>query len=109
MASPPSRFIVVLTTVGDAPSARRLARLLLAERAAACVQIGAAHTSLYRWRGRLQTARERQLWIKTRRRDYRRVERILRANHPYEVPEIIALPVVAGARDYLRWLGESGD
>jgi periplasmic divalent cation tolerance protein len=78
--------------------------MLVEERLAACVNLIAPLTSIYRWRGAVERAREVLLVIKTRRTLVPRIAARVRALHSYEVPEVIALPVVAGARSYLAWL-----
>ena len=99
-----------MTTTGLREDADRIAQMLVAGRLAACVQVAGPITSTYRWRGKIETAEEWQCWAKSRRALYDEVERAIRRIHPYEVPEIIALPIVAGNADYLRWLdGELND
>jgi periplasmic divalent cation tolerance protein len=83
-----------------------LARRLVEARLAACVtRLPGAH-STYRWEGVVETAAEELLLIKTTAAAYGAVEAALREHHPYDVPEILALPVAAGLSDYLRWLGD---
>ena len=96
-------FGIVLTTVATPDDARRLADGLLDQRLAACVQTLAIQ-SAYRWKGAVQREPEQLLLIKTRAALYPAVEAHLRAHHPYELPEIVRLPIVAGSSDYLRWL-----
>ena len=96
-------FGIVLTTVATPDDARRLADGLLEKRLAACVQILAIQ-SAYRWKGAVQREPEQLLLIKTRVALYSAVEAHLRAHHPYEVPEIVRVPIAAGSPDYLRWL-----
>ena len=96
--------IVVLCTVPTEEIAERIARALLDARCVACVNIVPAVRSLYRWDGVIEDARELQLLIKTRNTRYADVERVIRAAHPYEVAEIIALRVVHGSADYLAWI-----
>ena len=100
-----NEFVQVLTAVGSAKDARRIARLLVDERLAACVQVIGPITSTYRWQGKIETAKEWLCLAKTRMSLYARVESAIRRNHPYEVPEVLALPVSAGSRNYLDWLG----
>jgi periplasmic divalent cation tolerance protein len=102
----PRKFIQVLTTTDDRKIARLIADRLIAERRAACVQVIGPITSTYRWQGRIAQNREWLCLVKTRRRCYSEVEAIIRALHNYELPEILALPVLAGDSDYLRWLNE---
>ena len=96
-------FGIVLTTVATPDDARRLADGLLDQRLAACVQTLAIQSS-YRWKGAVQREPEQLLLIKTRAALYPAVETYLRAHHPYELPEIVYLPIAAGSPDYLRWL-----
>lgn len=96
--------VLVLTTLPDRDAARTLARALVEERLAACVSIGAAVESLYHWDGAIETATEVPLVAKTRAALFERVAASIRARHPYELPEIIAVPVIDGSTDYLAWL-----
>ena len=96
-------FGIVLTTVATPEDAQRLADGLLEQRLAACVQTLAIQ-SAYRWKGAVQREPEQLLLIKTRAALYPAVEAYLRAHHPYEVPEIVRVPIAAGSPDYLRWL-----
>jgi periplasmic divalent cation tolerance protein len=95
---------LVLTTVPDAETAERLARTLVEERLAACVNVLPPMRSVYRWKGQIESANEQLLVIKTRKADYAAVEARIRALHPYELPEVIAVPVLAGLPAYLAWL-----
>lgn len=97
-------YQLILTTCPDLRSARRVARALVEERLAACVNILPIEQSIYRWRGKIESARERLLVIKSERRAYHAIERRVRTLHPYELPEIIAVPLVAGHRRYLAWI-----
>lgn len=99
-----NEILLVITNLPDAPSAERLARHLIDERAAACVNQFAPCTSTYRWRGNIESATEVPLLIKTTRTAYPRLEKLIRAVHPYELPEIIAVPVTAGLPAYLGWI-----
>ena len=101
-------FGIVLTTVATPDDARRLADGLLDQRLAACVQTLAIQ-SAYRWKGAIQREPEQLLLIKTRAALYPAVEAYLRAHHPYELPEIVLLPIAAGSPDYLRWLAAETD
>lgn len=96
--------IIVLTTCPSEEEAGRIARLLVEERLAACVQILPPMRSIYRWRGALEESEERLLVIKTRRGLFEDLSRRVRASHSYEVPELLAVPVVDGAEDYLAWM-----
>lgn len=96
--------LLVLTNLPDAASAERLAQAVIAQRHAACVNILAPCTSVYHWQGRTETAQEIPLLIKTAVEAYPALEATIRAHHPYELPEIIAVPVSAGLPAYLRWV-----
>ncbi|MEW2167993.1 divalent-cation tolerance protein CutA [Streptomyces sp. NPDC007084] len=98
--------LAVLTTTDSAEKAAKLARGAVAERVAACAQISGPVTSVYRWRGEVETAAEWRVQFKTAAVRYPALEAYLRAAHDYETPEIIAVPVVAGGADYLRWVAE---
>jgi periplasmic divalent cation tolerance protein len=103
-----TRFVTVLTTCGSQKEARKIARSLVDRRLAACVNILTARVeSIYRWKGRTESAKEFLLVIKTSRRHFSALRREIERLHSYEVPEIIALPIAAGSPKYLRWLGES--
>ena len=99
--------VQVLTTVEKREEAETIARSLVEKRLAACVQIIGPITSTYRWKGEIETAEEWQCLVKTRRELYPQVERAIRRLHSYEVPEIIATPIVAASADYLEWLDEN--
>lgn len=101
-----SEAIQVMTTTASRDDARKIARALVEERLAACVQIIGPLTSVYRWQGAVEEAEEYLCLAKTRPDAYPRVEAAIRAAHPYEVPEILAVPVVAGSRAYLDWLAD---
>ncbi|MCI0471137.1 MAG: divalent-cation tolerance protein CutA [Candidatus Aminicenantes bacterium] len=97
-------LILVLSTAKNQPEALKLAELLLKEKAAACVSVSSPVTSVYRWKGNIETEQEVMLFIKTVRDNYHRVERLIRENHSYEVPEIIAIPIIQGEGKYLQWM-----
>ena len=96
--------LAVLTNLPDSESAFNLARTLVARRVAACVNVLAPATSFYRWEGREERASEVPVLIKTTTERYAELERVVRECHPYELPEIIALPVVRGLENYLGWV-----
>lgn len=103
-------FIQVTTTTEKKEDAERIARALVETRLAACVQIVGPISSIYRWKGKIESAGEWLCLIKSREAYYGAVERKIRSLHPYETPEIIAVPVTAGSRDYLEWLqGEAAE
>lgn len=103
-------FIVVYVTAGSPAEGDRLARALVDERLAACVNRLAPVHSVYRWEGKLEQSEEQLLIIKTHRRLFAGLEKRVRELHSYAVPEIVALPIIDGSQDYLRWLaGETTD
>ncbi|MEO8499494.1 MAG: divalent-cation tolerance protein CutA [Vicinamibacteria bacterium] len=96
--------IVVLCTVPVDFDAESLASELVERSLAACVQIAPGFTSVYKWQGALQKSQERLLLIKSRRELFGAIEAAIKAGHPYDVPEIIALPVSVGHGPYLNWV-----
>lgn len=97
-------IILVITNLPDKESAQKLAHHLIEARAAACVNQLAPCTSTYRWKTKIETATEVPLLIKTTRDAYPRLEKLIREAHPYELPEIIAVPVSTGLPAYLDWV-----
>jgi len=98
--------VVVLTNLPDREAALKLANDLVARRLAACVNVLAECTSVYRWHGKVEKAAEVPVLIKTRRERYAEVEAAIRGLHPYELPEIVAVPVVRGLDQYLQWVAD---
>jgi periplasmic divalent cation tolerance protein len=99
-----TKTIQVITTAGTKTDAQRIARAVVEKRLAGCVQIIGPITSTYWWQGEIETAEEWLCVIKSRQDLYERLEEAIREVHPYDVPEILAVPVIAGSKDYLRWL-----
>jgi periplasmic divalent cation tolerance protein len=99
-----SDVLLVLTNLPDRASAQRVAQALIESHAAACVNILAECSSVYRWQGKVETANEIPLLAKTTPQAYPRLEATIRAHHPYELPEIVAVPLVAGLPGYLQWV-----
>jgi periplasmic divalent cation tolerance protein len=99
---------VVLVTCGSMREARKIARGVVGKRLAACVNIGTAPVeSVYRWKGKVETAREYLLVMKTVEARLKELEKEVKRLHGYEVPEFLVMEVVAGTREYLRWIEES--
>lgn len=98
---------IVLTTSGSLPEARRLARRLVRERAAACVNVVPRVESVYWWKGKVERSGEALLLLKTTRPRLARLSGRIKALHPYEIPEILVLPLSHGDPAYLQWLRES--
>jgi len=96
--------LVVLTTVPHAAAGAKLARVLVKSRAAVCVNVISGIRSVYRWKGKVEESREALLVVKAPKKNFRAIERIIREKHPYELPEVLALPVAGGSAGYLRWL-----
>ena len=97
-------FVVVLVTAGSADEARRIARALVDERLAGCVNVLGPMRSIYRWQEAVEEADEHLLVVKARAADLAALGARVRALHSYDVPELLALPVTAGSEDYLEWL-----
>lgn len=96
--------LLVLTNVPERAAAERLAELLVEKKLAACVNILAPCRSVYRWEGAVQHDEEHPMLIKTTTERYAALEQALRARHPYELPEIIAVPIERGLPAYLDWV-----
>jgi periplasmic divalent cation tolerance protein len=100
--------IVVLVTCGSAKEARKIARALVEHRIAACANILASPVhSIYRWKGTVESAKEFLLIIKTTKARFPKLKAAVKRLHTYDVPEIIALPITAGAKNYLTWISDS--
>jgi len=102
-------ILLVLVTVSDRAHGEQLATLLVENRLAACVNLFSPCTSVYRWQGEVERAEEIPMFIKTDRAHYPALEAFIRAHHPYDVPEIIALPLACGLPAYLDWVGRMGE
>jgi periplasmic divalent cation tolerance protein len=105
----PSDFVVVLVTTGSADEAQRIARALVEERLAGCVNLVGPIRSIYRWHDAVEDAEEHLLVMKARAQDVPALGERVRVLHSYDVPEILALPVTAGSEDYLAWLAAVTD
>jgi len=99
-------FVVVLVTAGSEGEATRIGRTLVDERLVACANVVPIR-SIYRWRGAVEDAAEHLLLLKMRAVDVAVLTARVQALHSYEVPEVVALPVIAGAASYLTWLAEA--
>lgn len=98
------QIIIVVTSLPNAQAAGALASALVEARLAACVNLLPAVQSVYRWQGKVERATEVTLLIKTTQRHYAALESAIRAAHPYDLPEVIAVPVAAGLPSYLQWV-----
>lgn len=97
-------YIQISTTTETKAQAQKIAGYLVGQKLAACVQISGPIESTYRWKGKVEKALEWLCLIKTRASLFKKVETAIKKLHPYETPEIIAIPMVNGSKDYLRWL-----
>lgn len=102
-----NKTFLVLCTCPDEGSARRLSELLVQKKLAACVNIVNRIDSIFTWQGKIDSAQESLLLIKTTNTAYAALEQAIKQQHPYDVPEIIALPVELGSPDYLNWIREN--
>ncbi len=98
--------ILILTSFPEEKGALRLAKQLIDQHKAACVHIGSQLTSIYHWKGKTETATEVPVVIKTLSTHYAAVEQTIKALHPYELPEIIAVPIIKGLPAYLQWIAD---
>lgn len=100
--------IVVMVTCGSRAEAKKIARAVVEARLAACANVlGGPVQSIYRWKGKVGTAKEVLVLLKSTRKRFSALERAIRRLHSYDTPEIIAVPIAEGARAYLQWIGES--
>ncbi|MDY6985754.1 MAG: divalent-cation tolerance protein CutA [Candidatus Thermoplasmatota archaeon] len=99
-------YIQVITTVGSKRDAERIANVLVEKHLAGCVQISGPIESIYWWEGRVERTEEWLCVIKSENSIYGEVERAIKKNHPYEIPEILAISVIEGNKDYLEWLSK---
>ncbi|MFZ2726035.1 MAG: divalent-cation tolerance protein CutA [Methylococcaceae bacterium] len=95
---------LILCTCPNHETAQSLARLLVENRLAACVNIVPSITSVYAWQGQIEIAQEQLLLIKANQSAYQAIETLLKDKHPYELPEIIAVAIERGLCDYLNWI-----
>jgi len=97
-------YIEVITTTEKKEDAERLAKTLVEKRLAGCVQTVGPITSTYRWKGNMEKTEEWLCLIKSKKDLYEELEKSIKEIHPYETPEIIALPIIAGSEEYMNWL-----
>ncbi len=96
--------VIVLTTYPETASAKKAAHGLVSQKLAACVNLLPEMTSIYSWKNQIESEQERQLVIKTRRSLFSEVRDYILENHPYELPEILCIPILTGSDDYLNWI-----
>lgn len=99
--------VVILITAKNKPEAAKIAKLLIKNKLAACVNIAGSLSSIFLWKGRVEQAEEALLIVKSRKELFNKIVKLVKANHSYEVPEIIAIPIVSGFKPYLEWIDES--
>ncbi len=97
-------YIQVSTTIEKKENAEKIAKTLVEKRLAACIQILGPIVSTYRWKGNVETAGEWICFIKSKRALYDKLEKAIKEMHPYETPEIVAMPIISGSKEYLEWL-----
>jgi periplasmic divalent cation tolerance protein len=101
-----SGYVIVLITTSSYDEAHKIADALVVQRKAACVNIVPKVNSLFRWKGKIEEAEESLMVVKTRAKLFPEVMDLVKSIHSYEVPEVIALPILQGNPDYLAWLNE---
>lgn len=99
--------IVILITAKDKPEAEKIAKMLIKNKLAACVNILAGVKSLFRWQGKIDQAKEALLIVKSRKEKFNKIAKLVKSMHSYDLPEIIAVPIVSGFKPYLDWINES--
>lgn len=100
------KYSVVLTTAPTLKEARSIASKLLKKKLAACISVTSKIESHYTWKKKIQKGNEYLLIIKTRASHFSKLEKLIKKNHSYSLPEIIMLPIVRGSKEYLSWMGE---
>jgi periplasmic divalent cation tolerance protein len=100
-------YRVILVTAANKKEARRIAKALINNKLAACVNIISEVESLFYWKGKIDSAKETLLIIKSRKEKVPKIIKLVKSIHSYEIPEIISLPIAAGCRLYLKWIDES--
>jgi periplasmic divalent cation tolerance protein len=100
---------IVLTTAGSQEEARKIARALVERKLAACVNVVPQIESVYRWQGKVESATEWLLMVKTQAESFARVRDAIKELHSYELPECIMIPVEGSSGEYLNWIGENVD
>jgi len=101
------KYIQVLTTVSKKKEAEKIASVIILKQLGVCVQIIGPITSVYRWNGKVEKAREFLCLIKTKKSLYKKLAKLIKELHSYETPEIIATPIIDGDKDYLRWMEQA--
>jgi periplasmic divalent cation tolerance protein len=99
-----SEIIIVFVTVPGLREGSRISRAILTSRLAACVNVIPGVQSMYKWKGKIVREKEAMLVMKTTRLRYRKLEQKIKKLHPYEVPEVIAIPLICGSSQYIEWV-----
>ena len=105
--SEPGSARILMTTLPDETRAKQLAKTLVTGKLAACINILPKMTSIYEWQGKLEQGEEHLLLIKTEQHRVSELQDAIKAAHPYELPEIVVVPIVSGYAPYLNWISES--
>lgn len=101
------KYVIIFVTCSSKREASKIAKKLLNERLIACANIIEGISSLFWWKGKLDKAKESLIIAKTARKNFNKIENCIKELHSYEVPEIIAIPIIKGERNYLKWIDES--
>ncbi|MER0214750.1 MAG: divalent-cation tolerance protein CutA [Nitrosomonas sp.] len=99
--------VLIISNFPDQKTATLLAEALIEQRLAACVNVLSPCVSIYRWQGKIESAGEVPVLIKTRKQHYDRVEQLIKMMHPYELPEVIMVPIAGGLPAYLQWIADT--
>jgi len=102
------KFIQISTTLATRAQVKAIADTLVSGKLAACAQIVGPIESIYRWRKKVERAKEWLCLIKAKSSSYKKIESEIKRLHPYEVPEIVAVPITSGSKEYLKWLAAEG-
>ena len=101
------KYIQITTTVSKIDDAKKIADKILEKKIAACVQISGPIKSIYWWKNKIENEEEWYCFIKTKKKLYNKIEKMIKKMHAYETPEIIATPIIKGSNEYLRWLDDT--
>jgi periplasmic divalent cation tolerance protein len=97
-------YIQIFTTTENKEDAEKIAKSLIEKRLAGCIQIIGPISSIYWWKNKIETSQEWLCIIKSKKKLYEEIEKSIKEIHPYEIPEIIAMQIISGSKDYLKWL-----
>jgi periplasmic divalent cation tolerance protein len=97
-------YIQIFTTIENKEDAEKIAKSLIEKRLAGCIQIIGPISSIYWWKNKIETSQEWLCIIKSKKKLYEEIEKSIKEIHPYEIPEIIAMQIISGSKDYLKWL-----